>query len=165
MKLLYTNHKDSLTQSDETDIINLCNNIRLQYPVLESHSLQSVILVLSLTKQWRECLDLMEEIRKTASVSVLVYSVVAAAAFSNNEEKLAWELLWQAATEGKEPNSVSYLSYLKTLSDKKGLERLFLFLSETELHCPEDVVDFISYKFKLGQKTRVSYKLKLKLSY
>lgn len=60
LKLLYTNHKGSLSQSDETDIINLCNNIRLQYPVLESRSLQSLILVLSLTKQWRDCLNLME---------------------------------------------------------------------------------------------------------
>lgn len=87
---------------------------------------------------------------------MLVYSVIAAAAFANNNEKLAWELLWQAVNEGKEPNSVPYLSYLKTVADKEGLERLFLFLSETELHCPEDVVDFIIDKFKLGQKTRVS---------
>lgn len=87
---------------------------------------------------------------------MLVYSVIAAAAFANNNEKLAWEILWQAANEGKEPNSVPYLSYLKTVADKEGLERLFLFLSETELHCPEDVVDFIIDKFKLGQKSRVS---------
>lgn len=89
---------------------------------------------------------------------MLVYSVIAAAAFANNDDKLAWKLLWQAATEGKEPSSVSYLSYLKTLTDKQGLEKLFLYLSETELHCPEDVVDFIVDKFKLGQKTRVSSK-------
>lgn len=60
LKLLYANHKDSLSPSDEADIINLCNSIRLQYPVLESRSLQSIILVLSLTKQWKDCLGLME---------------------------------------------------------------------------------------------------------
>ncbi|XP_066144541.1 mitochondrial ribonuclease P catalytic subunit [Euwallacea fornicatus] len=163
-RLLYDNHKNKSLEFDEHKIIELCNEVRRKYPVLESRTLENIILALSLTSKWKHCFDIMREIKISTNVSTLSYSALASAAFRNKNELLAWGLLREAVSKEKFPHGTAYLSYLEILKTQqeqesivKGVEKLFMFFKETELLCPEEVVNFLIDSFKLGQKTIVKF--------
>lgn len=52
-----------------------------------------MIQSLSLTRDWKKCLKLLDEMKIIALPTTLAPSAVAEAAFLNNEEELAWRLL------------------------------------------------------------------------
>ncbi|RZC42647.1 mitochondrial ribonuclease P protein 3, partial [Asbolus verrucosus] len=84
---------DKLSQQDEDRILMLYNNIRKSYPALDALTLDNVIRAISLTTQWKHCIDLLEEVKVTATASATAYNAVISAAFVNNEDDLAWKLL------------------------------------------------------------------------
>ncbi|XP_066260053.1 mitochondrial ribonuclease P catalytic subunit [Euwallacea similis] len=163
-RLLYDNHKNKCLESDEHKVIELCNEIRRKYPVLESRTLENILLALSLTSEWKQCFDVMQDIKKSTNASTLSYSALASAAFLHKNELLAWDLLREAVSKEKSPHGTAYLSFLESLkvqqkqeSIVKGVEKLFMFFKEAELCCPEEVVNALVDTFKVGQKTIVKF--------
>lgn len=60
LKLLYENYKDKLPKAEETKILSICEEIQKDNPILESRTLENMALALSLTKEWRKCIDIIE---------------------------------------------------------------------------------------------------------
>jgi len=151
LQFLYRNNTEKNSKEDEKEIIKLCDEIRDNNPVLDSFTLDSMVSALSLTKEWKKCLNILEEIKITASPSTSTYSALIAAAFLNKEEELAWNLLKELIDQGKKPQSIALLRYLTTLKKLRKrqniiekLEKLFLFFQQYELVCQEDVAKSIS---------------------
>ncbi|KAJ8929373.1 hypothetical protein NQ314_017954 [Rhamnusium bicolor] len=90
-------------------------NLRKHYPVLDSFTLENVILALSVTNQWKKCIDLLQEVKITAIPKTLVYSSVISSAFLNNEERLGWKLLEEMLELEKIPHSTTFLSYIRSI--------------------------------------------------
>lgn len=163
LQLIYLrNYKDCLDSgktckvSEEKLILKYYGDLRRDYPVLDSFSLTNVVLALSLTSKWKECLDLLKEIKVSTVPSIPAYSAVIAASFLHNEETLGWQFLEEMLGYERIPTSVTYLAYIKSLTKikKKGdafekLEKLFLFFQEKDLKCDQDVAVTIS---QLGEK-------------
>lgn len=68
-------------------------NVRKAHPILDAITLDNIIQALSLTKNWETCINLMNEIKITSTPSSTCYSVLIAAAFSNDSDEIAWKLL------------------------------------------------------------------------
>ncbi|XP_050299495.1 uncharacterized protein LOC126738284 isoform X2 [Anthonomus grandis grandis] len=165
LKFLYESIKQKASKSEETEILSICDNLRKTYPVLDSISLESIVLALSVTSRWKECIDIMTEIKKTTRISTPVYTAVASAAFLNKENELAWEIINDALSENKLPQSGAYISFLKRVkllrkqeNIHKQLETMFKFLGDSAVNCQEEVVDHLIGNFHIGSKTKVNAK-------
>lgn len=135
-----------LEPEKETEIIQMCTDVKNSHPVLDSITLEDIICALSLTHKWEDCIPLLEEVKLTKTISTRAYSFVISAAFLNNNEKLAWALANELLELDREPLTMVYLSYLKSIKklEKGGnivekLEILFDFFKRNGLICREDV--------------------------
>ncbi|CAH1971845.1 unnamed protein product [Acanthoscelides obtectus] len=176
LKLLYAINADivfiqgkTLPKIEEELILRYYEDLRRDYPILDSYSLENAVLALSVTSQWKTCLDLLQDIKVTATPNAVSYSSIVAAAFSNKEEDLAWQILEEMFQSEKVPESIAFHAYLSTLKKmrKKSLiieklEKLFLFFQNYDLKCTEDVALSIAdsaEKLELMKNfTKVSYK-------
>ncbi|CAH1163414.1 unnamed protein product [Phaedon cochleariae] len=154
---------------DEEYILKCYQDLRSDYPILDSLSLENTILGVSMTHEWKKCLDFMEEIKITTIPNNISYSAIISAAFLNNEEELGWQLLEEMFRNGRNPGSVIFLTYLSNIGKMKNtaygaekLERLFTFFHENDFKCDKEVADAISSLYKKldnhSSFTQVSYK-------
>lgn len=60
---------------------------------MDATTCESLILVLSLTKEWRKCLKLLEDIKISSNPTAMASSAVVAASFRNQEPEIAWNIL------------------------------------------------------------------------
>ncbi|CAG9770290.1 unnamed protein product [Ceutorhynchus assimilis] len=160
LRLLYDSAKDKITEAQEQEILSICMEIQRNNSILDSRTLENMALPLSLTKEWQKCFNIIQEIKRTSSVSTTVYSAVAASAFINNEEDLAWNLLNEVLSLDKLPLSVAFLSYIEVLKKQKrkvDLVKLLTFFKESEMLCHEEVVNGILKDFNVGQKTTIKF--------
>lgn len=105
LKSLY--YKNLYNLTDEKEILTLyeyglklrqfnllfffrCEGLRKTYKILDSYTLESIAAVVSLTKEWKQCIDILKEITRTSVPSAFVYNAVVSASLKNNEEQLAW---------------------------------------------------------------------------
>ncbi|VEN35039.1 unnamed protein product [Callosobruchus maculatus] len=158
LKLLYTINADMVFKEgkklpviEEELILRYYEDLRRDYPVLDSYSLENAILALSVTSKWRTCLDLLKDIEATATPNNLCYSSSIAAAFINKEEELGWAMLEEMLQCERIPNSYAFHGYLSRLRRHRSkrliiekLEMLFLFLQKYDMKCPEDVIKNIA---------------------
>lgn len=61
--------------------------------MLDSITTENVIHALSLTKDWKHCLELLKNLKLTVNPSAMAYSVIIRAAFDNNEDTVGWNLI------------------------------------------------------------------------
>ncbi|XP_060533331.1 mitochondrial ribonuclease P catalytic subunit isoform X2 [Cylas formicarius] len=138
MKLLYFKNRSKLSKTEEDYILKIFREVRNKYKVLDSITLNNLALAVSLTKEWRKCLDMLVEI------------------------KLLEELLAQDKT----PYSIVYEAYLNNVrrlrkreNIKLKLEQLFEFLRENEIICGQDIVpNILELCGANGTKTTVNYR-------
>ena len=65
LRLLYNNNiEHKISTQDEEEILHIYEEIRKNNPVLDSLTLDSILLALSLTREWRKCLDLLQVFKK-----------------------------------------------------------------------------------------------------
>lgn len=70
------------------------SDIRKTHDVLDSITCENALIALSLTKNWKETMKLLDEIKCTCAIpSGISYSALVSAAFRNNQPKLAWKFL------------------------------------------------------------------------
>lgn len=176
LRLIYLRNQGSCLESGKTCkiseeklILMHYGGMRKDYPILDCVSLENVVLALSITTRWKECFDLLKEIKISAVPSTMTYSSVVASCFLYNEENLGWDLLREMLEYEKVPSSIVYLAYIKSASKirekaeaVKKLEKLFLFLQENNLKCDEGVgLSICQLAKKLGYEsdfTTVSYR-------
>ncbi|CAG9861360.1 unnamed protein product [Phyllotreta striolata] len=154
--LLYLLNRDNrflygktLKTKEEELILDRYNSLRKKYEILDSITLEGSISALSLTKDWKKCITLLEDIKLTKIPSNLSYSVTASAAFLNNEIDIGWSLLQQMILDEKNIDNIVYYAYLNYLKATKNdikieLEKLFMFLQENDIVIESDVALKIS---------------------
>lgn len=118
-------------------------------PVFDSTTAENAILALSLTNQWRECLNVLEMHKFVCTPSGNVYSAIAKAAFKNNDEKQGWSLINEAIINNRQVLTKVYSEFLKlTLKDKKEtvvkIERLLNFFCANDILPCKELTDEIS---------------------
>jgi len=146
LKLFYLRNCDRvLKESDENYILDMYKDLRKKYKLLDATTCENVIHALSITKHWKECLKLLDEIKITCSPGVSAYSVIVAAAFANNENDLAWKLLDEIVVNDRTPQSVAYLSYIKQCKKMEHLEKLFEFFRLNVIKCDTEVARSLSH--------------------
>lgn len=157
LKLLYSINENTrfvqgkkLPKIEEELILRYYDDLRRKYPVLDSISLECCILALSVTSEWRKCVELMQEMRISATPTHATYSVIVAAAFVNGDEELAWEYLKETCSLERNPLSVAYLAFISVLrmlpkaEVKEKLERLFLFFQSYDIKCQYSITQGIN---------------------
>ncbi|KAL3265397.1 hypothetical protein HHI36_009603 [Cryptolaemus montrouzieri] len=137
----------SLSEAAEEHLISLYKNLRKSYPVLDVISLEHAILALSVTKEWRKTIELVDEIKKMNRPSSICFSAIIAAAFLNNEEKTAWMFFNEMFEKERPPYDVIFQAYfeqLESLPDKQevlsNLEKLFRICTEKDIIFSERVI-------------------------
>lgn len=69
-----------------------CNSFQKRSNLLDAHSSENAISALSLTKEWRKCLEYLDNIKFTSVPTHAAYSHVVVAALKNNELDLGWSI-------------------------------------------------------------------------
>lgn len=129
--------------SEETLILEIYTNLRKDHPILDPLTLESCIVALSLTCQWKKCVELIKEVEISSTPSSKTYGSIIAAAFINNEHDFAWNLLENLFSKNKVPSLpfITYINLAKKSQQRTAmLEKLLLFFQETDYICNEDVV-------------------------
>ncbi|XP_056636669.1 mitochondrial ribonuclease P catalytic subunit [Diorhabda sublineata] len=169
LKFLYEVNKEKrfingegCEKAEEKLILQIYSDLRKDFPVLDSFSLENIIPAISLTSEWKKCIELLKEIEFTNIPNSHAYSCTVAAAFLNNEEQLAWELLEEIVQHGRNVENIvffSYFSWLRTFKNRKNtiakLEQMFLFLQSKDLLCELEVVENIINFSSKGNITHI----------
>lgn len=148
--------------TEETKILQCYDSLQNKYPVLDSSTLENCILALSITNYWKKSLDLLKEIEITTFPSNKSYSALIAAAFLNDDHRLAWKLLEDMLCNEKIPTSLPFITYINSIKNSPNvkllLEQLLLFFQSTDYCCNEDVIPYMSklVKFMRLQATYVN---------
>lgn len=158
LKLVYLKNKNYLLEgkkcpdSQEKVILKSYNNLRKEYPILDPSTLETSILALSLTSEWKKCFEILKDIQITSSPSNQTYCAIAGAAFLNDEPDLAWQILNNMLSEDRVPTSLPFLTYISLAKNspaaKSMLERLLCFFQETDFICTEDIIFSLSHLVK-----------------
>lgn len=68
-------------------------DLKKEYPVLAYITAENIIHALSITREWKECLKLLDNIKLSATPSAATFSAVIKAAFVNKDFDLGWTLM------------------------------------------------------------------------
>ncbi|XP_057329310.1 mitochondrial ribonuclease P catalytic subunit [Microplitis mediator] len=148
-KLLYDSKKVLDSQEIE-EVYRLYDEIRTKYPIVDAITAEYLILGLSLTERWRECVELLDMITITSSSHSASFSSIISAAFDHDEFKFGWELLSQMFPR-LQPSQRAYDSFLKyctrTSNNSRELEyvinKLFELWKANDVLAPSDVITAI----------------------
>ncbi|XP_031341953.1 mitochondrial ribonuclease P catalytic subunit [Photinus pyralis] len=143
-KLFYLANCGNAAIRNEDEIYSLYKSMRAQFKVFDAVSCENIIHALSITRYWRECLQLLDEMRITCDPNRPTYSVIAAACFRNGAEDLGWQFLNECANSGNPPLSVAYLAYIDAYEHNEPLKRmevLFSFFRQYEIECDIQVAN------------------------
>lgn len=143
---------DCYEKSGEDEIVKCYSELQKIAPVLDVVSLEHVISALSKTSHWRECLNLIEEIKLVGIPRGLVYNRVAAAAFAHNEIELGWSLLETLVSANRPVASYVCLQWLQLVEkapEKKAanemLDRFVDYCARHQLSLPMEVTEGIKH--------------------
>lgn len=111
---------------------------------------RELILSISLTKQWRDVLTTIESQRNAGlpmgKPPVMVYKILIAKAFSEDDQQLGWKLLNEVIKENILPDSrvfSAYWSYCSRFNTKlnENLEKMIEFIKENNIIVQKEVID------------------------
>ncbi|KAK9872163.1 hypothetical protein WA026_016217 [Henosepilachna vigintioctopunctata] len=145
----YERHrKKSLSNVEEEYLISLYKDLRNSFPILDVVSIECAILGLSITKEWKKCLDLLQEASRIDQPSNTSYNAVIASAFLNGEEEIGWMLIKEMFEKHRTPSYVAFSAYIEKLEQVKNkteimmkLEKLFTLCKENDIILPEKVIE------------------------
>lgn len=139
----------SLTLEEQQDIFDICAKLRERYEILDATTCENLIHGLVCTKEWRTGIDLLNMTKLTSTPSIGAYTELTVKAFTKGELDIAWNLLHETVTQGKEPKCETYIAYLQCivrepLTLQCNLERLFVFWEKYKLIITSKVVELIT---------------------
>lgn len=92
-------YENKLTKEQSENIWSAYMELTITHQVLDSLTLENVIMALSVTDHWKECLKLMSNVKVTTVPSNGAYNAVVAAAFRNGDYQLGWDLFEEMLSE------------------------------------------------------------------
>ncbi|XP_059620123.1 mitochondrial ribonuclease P catalytic subunit-like [Phlebotomus argentipes] len=142
--LLRTYHAISrdrtLTNVEELEIIEVYDSMKKKFPEFDANTTEGVISALSLTRRWRECLDLLNGI-SIYSPSLFSYTSIVNAAFRENEKEIALRMLRQTVNGSKIPKCEVFLAWINFCSRHgENLEEFLQFIALHEVQISEHVI-------------------------
>lgn len=168
LKLYNTTSRTRSLEADELEEVrNIYTTLRKDFEYLDSSLCENLIYGISLTDNWKEGLNLLEETKISAVPSTGSYSVLAQRAFENVEHfPIGWDILEEMVEARKEPKCEVFQTYFKTASQnenyKELLEQMFDFLGKNELQVSRDVIvhlrELLTEKSLKNFVTRISEK-------
>lgn len=142
----FYNKNTPLTPHEEEDICKIYDDLRKKYPLLDGMTASSCIYALSLTKRWKESLELLDMIKIASRPGVWVMRSIICAAFKNKEPLLGWKMMQESITNGPLDHSI-YMDYaeyyqknLKGDQLKNEIEKMFNFWREHYVLPPKFVI-------------------------
>lgn len=116
--------------------------------VLDSTTAENSIFALSVTKQWKKCLELLQMIKFTASPTSAAYSRVIIAAFSNKEMEIGWKLMSEMLMDHRSPQPTVYISWYQNCDrTQEDLEKMLKFIGNNNIMIPNQVATEIARAF------------------
>ncbi|KAL5281552.1 KIAA0391 family protein [Megaselia abdita] len=146
LKLYNSTAKTRKLESQELEEIQtIYSALRKDFEYLDSSLCENLIYGISLTENWREGLELLEETRLSAVPSTGSYCALASKAFEDESTfSIAWKILEEIVEERKEPKCEVFTSFLNTIKRtenfKKHLEQMFDFIGKNELQVSRQVI-------------------------
>ncbi|XP_001603527.1 mitochondrial ribonuclease P catalytic subunit [Nasonia vitripennis] len=145
LRMFYTRN-ETVTAEEEEEICRVYDNLRKKYPLLDAKTCSSCILALSLTKRWKETLELLEMMKITSNPGQSVMSAIISAAFRNQEVPMGWTIMTEVTERYPlEPRVYKdYLTHCLNKVDKSKLheeiEKMFLFWGQHDIKPTEEVI-------------------------
>ena len=157
---IYFLRKTQITPEEEKEICRIYDQLRKEYPLLDGQTCNCCILALSLTKRWKESLELIEMVKLADNPGITVMGAVICAALRNDEFILAWELINECIAKQPLVPSVylEYLDYCKrhfSGDELKGeVEKILMFWREHQVEPTEYVIKvYASFFDSIGYDT------------
>lgn len=117
-------------------------------PILDAQTCESLILALSLTENWKECVALMEMIKLTCTPSTSAFCNTISAAFNNGDGEAGWKYCNELISSHRTDHidDIIYTSWLKYCSKMgnywlDGIEKLLDFTRENEVIISREVAE------------------------
>lgn len=85
-------NENKLTEEQSSEILEMYKELKQSYKVLDPKTNECLILALSVTNNWRECLNLLNNIKITANASNAAYNAIVCASFRNKDYELGFKL-------------------------------------------------------------------------
>lgn len=145
LRIFYTRNKP-ITTEEEEEICRVYDDLRKKYPLLDGKTCSDCILAISLTKKWKDTLELLDMMKITSNPGVNVMSAIISAAFRNDEVAMGWKIMTEATERYPLDSRVykEYLGHCKKKVDKSKLqeevEKMFYFWGEHDIKPSEEVV-------------------------
>lgn len=157
-RLVYlANQRGGLSKEDQAEILELCDSVKAKYPVLDTITCENIILALSLTDKWKECLSMLKEVKLLSVPNALCYSAIVSACMRNKSYNLAWQLFREMLDKERQPTWEVFLVYLDSLGREiktEDLEMLFELSQEYDLLFSEEVAK--AYRKSIGQRAHLT---------
>ncbi|XP_034184193.2 mitochondrial ribonuclease P catalytic subunit isoform X1 [Osmia lignaria lignaria] len=129
--LLLSQLKETLTDAEKADILNLCKEVKEQHKFLPSFIAQVIIRSLCRLDKWEEAIDTIEQFEKHDSTLMThAYHTVIEYLFKNNKPKLGSKYMFIYIQKGVRIDDNLYSLYLKYCLQEKDtfnnrIEKLF----------------------------------------
>ncbi|KAI4464033.1 hypothetical protein MML48_4g00005905 [Holotrichia oblita] len=126
-KLHYLMHLEGLsTKIDEDNIIEMYENVVKEYPMLDSITGENIIAGLSVTREWKKCFEIFQDLKISCTPNTLAYNSLISAAFNHDEFITGWALFQEMIENNRTPSISTYSTYLERLglSDLSKLDDL-----------------------------------------
>nr|CAG4644265.1 EOG090X0CGF [Lepidurus arcticus] len=117
---------------ESSEILRLCQQLKSQSPILDPSTAEALILGLSLTPEWRCCLQLLTEMENGRIVKGTCLNAVVKAALRNSDLKIAFQFMTHVMEVGKKIDEDVYESWLD-ICHESDTERLIQFWSDHEI--------------------------------
>ncbi|XP_011310163.1 mitochondrial ribonuclease P protein 3 [Fopius arisanus] len=111
LKLL-TDKEGPLSDNEEKDVLEVYDEIRKDYPLLDAMTAEACIRGICKTRRWREALELLKMIEENARPCGDVFRAIICASFRNNEAQIAWDFINRTSREVT-PDRKVYRSFLE----------------------------------------------------
>ncbi|KAK9723298.1 Protein-only RNase P [Popillia japonica] len=119
-KLHYLMYLEGLsTQKDEENILQMYDEVTKEYPMLDSITGENIIAGLSVTREWKKCFKIFQDLKISCIPNTLAYNSLISATFNHGECVTGWALFQEMIENNRLPSIKTYLTYLERIGHTK----------------------------------------------
>lgn len=146
----------SISQEDEVEIIKISNLLIEKHQILNESLAKNTIHGLSLTREWKQCLKLLNHIQVTSTPTTSTYSCIILKALEENEPDIALKLLEEMFSKQLIPNTRVLLEYFSKFErDDQKTEKMLDALARNNMMIPERMIEKFSEVFNKTRECKI----------
>lgn len=159
LRLFHTHYEqgeNEVSPEDEAEIIKLSRSLIEKHEILEATLAENIIHGLSITREWLECVELLEKVKELYTPSKSTYSCIISKALKEDNLVIAWKLLDELFANQTKPATSTLLQYfIKFQADDKKTEQMLKAVSENNLMLPDASINHFKDIFKNSTIVRI----------